>query len=121
MGLYEKSDISVSASRGFTARRGRIAVKTGDAAGVSMSVGHNEKLRVGRDRRSCELVLTENNISRLHCLIEFDAVRNGFVVTDVSTNGVYEREQRLPPHIPVLFAPGTVLALGNRRIQIELI
>ena len=57
---------------------------------------------------------TENEVSRKHAEITFDAKRNSFLITDLkSTNGVSINGQRIPPDMPHVITPGARIGLGS--------
>lgn len=70
-------------------------------------------LAVGRSA-SCELVLEDSQVSRRH--LRLAATPDGVLVEDLSTNGVFIGEQRLPRRC-MLVGP-TLLFLGNSAIEV---
>ncbi len=97
-----------------------MTVLSGEGAGRSVTVDAMEKVKIGRNEKDCELVIPSRDISRIHCIAEYDSERCMFIVTDCSMNGVFINGQRLPLNIPVLFAGGTILMLSNDSHQILL-
>jgi len=56
----------------------------------------------------------ENEVSRRHAEITFDAKRNSFFITDLkSTNGVSINGQKIPPDVPHVITPGARIGLGS--------
>jgi pSer/pThr/pTyr-binding forkhead associated (FHA) protein len=56
----------------------------------------------------------ENEVSRRHAEITFDAQRNMYYVTDLhSTNGVSINGQRIPADVPHVISPGVHIGLGS--------
>ena len=56
----------------------------------------------------------ENEVSRKHAEITFDAKRNSFYVTDLkSTNGVSINGQKIPADVPQVITPGARIGLGS--------
>ena len=103
-----------------TSGRGRVTVVKGAGVGSCVSIGSLERIRIGRYEKDSELALPSRNISRLHCTVEYDGMKNMYIITDFSTNGTFIGGQRLPKGIPVLFPPGTVLMLAGNDNLIEL-
>lgn len=62
---------------------------TGDYAGQSIPL--DEKgLTIGRDPVSCNIIISSDSISRMHCIIKFDGIQNSFTLTDTfSSNGTF--------------------------------
>jgi pSer/pThr/pTyr-binding forkhead associated (FHA) protein len=56
----------------------------------------------------------ENEVSRRHAEITFDAEKNSYYLTDLrSTNGVTINGQRIPPDMPHMISPGVRIGLGS--------
>jgi pSer/pThr/pTyr-binding forkhead associated (FHA) protein len=56
----------------------------------------------------------ENEVSRKHAEISYDARKNSYTVTDLqSTNGVSINGQKIPPDVPHSITPGTHIGLGS--------
>ena len=56
----------------------------------------------------------ENEVSRKHAEITFDAKRKSFLITDLkSTNGVFINGQKVPPDAPQVITPGARIGLGS--------
>jgi pSer/pThr/pTyr-binding forkhead associated (FHA) protein len=64
--------------------------------------------------RSLEILSTENEMSRKHAEITYDAQKNAYFITDLqSTNGVSINGEQIPPDVPHTIAPGMRIGLGN--------
>ena len=92
------------------------AVLTIEASSVPSRIGNRIDLIafpfvIGRLLTSLS---TENEVSRKHAEITFDAKRNSFLITDLkSTNGVSINGQRIPPDMPHVITPGARIGLGS--------
>jgi VWFA-related protein len=73
-------------------------------------------------RVDADLTIGDQNVSRRHAQITFDANRRAFFITDLnSSNGTYLNNQRLTAGQPVLIAGSAELSLGpNVTIRINL-
>ncbi len=116
-----RSEISIVHTTTASARRGCITVHSGEGAGASITLGMLETVSIGRNERSCDLIIPSRDISRVHCTAEYDAEKCAFIITDRSMNGVYIDGQRLPKNIPVILPSGTILYLANNMHSIRLI
>ena len=65
---------------------------------------------------------TDMIISKRHCLITYNAQKQRFIVTDVSTNGTYmQNGKRLRYNQPEQIVPGSILYLSREQIFIQLV
>ena len=64
---------------------------SGFFAGKTIELSNGRSLMIGRDPQQAQLVFPSdmNEISRVHCIITFDAVSQTFTVEDRSTNGTF--------------------------------
>jgi len=64
--------------------------------------------------RSLETLSTENEMSRKHAEITYDAQKNSYFITDLqSTNGVTINGEQIQPNVSHAIAPGMRIGLGN--------
>ena len=99
----------------------KVLVLTLDGTGERRELASGT-LSVGRAADN-DWVLTESGpdhkVSRRHCRFTFGA--DGASVTDLgSTNGTLMNGRALPPRVPTPLRGGEVLAIGNRRLRVEL-
>jgi VWFA-related protein len=68
------------------------------------------------------LIISDQNISRRHAQIDYDANRRAYVLTDLSSsNGTRLNDQRLSPNQPSLLSSGALIRLGpNVTIRFDL-
>lgn len=85
---------------------------SGSLTGVTFEVGQYDEVILGRDPAVCHLVLQAEGVSRQHCSIRYDRVRQQYCVTDFSTNGTYAGTNLLQKKVPIFVNRGTVLTLG---------
>ena len=75
-------------------------------------------ITIGRASEN-DVVLNQTEVSRKHVQISFDGSQ--YRVTDLgSANGTYLGERKLLPHVPQIWAAGTLLRVGKSFLQIEL-
>jgi len=72
-------------------KRSMISGISGFFAGKSMEIPAGRQMMFGRDPQQAQLVFPSdmNEISRIHCVVSFDAGSQSFVVEDRSTNGTF--------------------------------
>jgi hypothetical protein len=64
-------------------------------------------------RTEGQLIIPDQNISRRHAQLDYDASRRVFLLTDLnSSNGTLVNQQRLVPEQPVVLTNGMVFGLG---------
>jgi len=86
----------------------------GEYQGVSVPLEDGASIIIGRDASCCNLVISGSKISRKHCQIIYDKLRNKYFVTDFSTNGTYIKDgTRLVKEHSMELDPGTIITLGN--------
>lgn len=96
---------------------------SGPLAGKAVELGM-EPLAIGRDARMSNLIVPGDSgvISKRHCLLKFDSLKQGFVLEDCgSTNGTFLASgQRLTPGAPFPLKPGDRFYLAEPEIAFEL-
>lgn len=120
MSITKKYNAHITIQKSVSIRKGRITVLNGKNEGASLSIGDEDVVPVGRSAKKCEIVLDSDKISRIHCLIEYDGTDRAYIVTDISTNGVYLQNNRLPKNIPVLVPAGTIIELADKTYRLSL-
>lgn len=64
--------------------------------------------------RSMEILSAENEMSRKHAEITYDAQKNAYFITDLqSTNGVTINGEQIPPNVPYVITPNVHIGLGS--------
>lgn len=95
-------------------KMGGIVGISGQYEGASIDICGGERIVLGRDGEQCNLVITEQGISRKHCEIAYDAYNRQYQVTDYSTNGVFlGNGVRLTKGMTTNLDPGTVIQMAN--------
>lgn len=126
MSIYDRfvfknnTTVSIVYTKGAL-RRGRVEVIEKFGENQSITIDSLNPVYVGRQTKKCNLVISSMDISRVHCVIEFDDSKRAFIVTDCSTNGTFFNGSKLPKNIAVIFNSGTVLSLANDKHKIKLI
>jgi hypothetical protein len=83
----------------------------------------DEPIRIGRDARSCQLVLPAGTpgISKLHCMVRYDRGENTFVIEDCgSSYGTFLRSgEKLAARTPRRLEHGDAFYLGNTSVMFQ--
>lgn len=101
---------------------GIISVVSGSLKGMKIPIKNGETIFLGKDPKFSNLVFGNDyvNVSRVHCSITYDSDINAFYVVDLSTNGTYLSNKRLPKKTRTLVYVGTTINLANVDCQISL-
>lgn len=100
---------------------GRIKVTKGMAIGqAGYKFPATNKIVVGKNPKSCNLVVQNPHVSNIHCSVRYNAAGNTYIIKDHSTNGTFVGNVRLPKGIPAEYPAGTVLSLANGDTQVTL-
>ena len=104
------------------AQVGAIEGITGDYKGATINLKPGEKIMIGRDPQSCNIVLSseKKDISRTHCSVKYDPYTDSFKVIDMSSNGTFVNGQRLIKDQEMQLKAGTVISLGSGENQFRL-
>jgi len=89
---------------------------SGSCAGYQIPMDSGEEVVIGKDPALCAVVIDKkyDKVSRKHCGVRFDAMRNMYIVTDYSTNGTrVVGGQKLTPHSTSYVERGTTINLGH--------
>lgn len=72
------------------------------------------ELMIGRDGRECQVVVKRPDVSRKHCKISYNGEDGVYMVTNYSSNGVFNQDgDEFPQNIPVACSPGTTLVIAK--------
>ena len=104
------------------AQIGAIEGVCGQFANAVINLKPNEKVLIGRDPSSCNIVISseKKDISRTHCSVKYDPYTDSFKVIDMSSNGTFVGGQKLVRDQETQFPAGTVLSLGSGENQFRL-
>lgn len=95
-------------------KKGALIGLGGMYQGAELPIEIGETLTIGRDAEKSNLVIQEREISRAHCAVSFDPIRQCYTVTDYSTNGVYLKDgSQIAQGQPVYLYSGDTIRLGN--------
>lgn len=90
---------------------------SGEYAGAEIQIGAGDEITLGRNQNMCQLVFSEQDISRVHCVIQYVAVSQNegyYYVTDYSSYGTVMNDSiRLRKEARTKCPIGTKLTLGN--------
>ena len=84
-------------------------------------LGREGGVVIGREPGLCEVVLTDDSVSRMHARLEIN--RFGLVVSDLnSMNGVFVNENRVDYSCPQMgLSDGAILTLGEVPLRVEIV
>lgn len=81
-----------------------------------------EEFVIGRDVKQCNFILEAPWVSRVHCTISYDQNEQQYIVTDHSENGTFvQNGERLPRKIAQNVSVGSVIEIGEGRIQLQML
>ena len=90
---------------------------SGEYAGAVIEIGAGDEVTLGRNQNMCQLVFSEQDISRVHCVIQYVATSPSeayYYVTDYSSYGTIMNDSiRLRKEARTKCPIGTKLTLGN--------
>ena len=73
-----------------------------------------EEIVIGRDGACASIVIDNPKVSRRHCIIRYSPQNGGYLVTDTSSNGLFNKQgQAFPKNTPVACSAGTILVIGK--------
>lgn len=110
----ENEDISTSLS---ISRRdyGALICTHGTYLGSIIRFRPEQKIMIGRDGQTADLIINLPLVSRNHCSILYQYNRKEYEVTDYSSNGTFVNgRQRLLPHETYLLKPGSEICFGDK-------
>jgi pSer/pThr/pTyr-binding forkhead associated (FHA) protein len=92
-----------------------VKIQRGKSAGQEFTF--DKDFKIGREKE-CEIILTDDNVSRVHTEVEF--ARGSWWINDVeSTNGTFKGGARIS-HIPVKGRTSVSLGVGGPRLVFEI-
>lgn len=93
---------------------GTITGVSGSYAGAVIPVKSGDTIVIGRDPASCSIVLKDEKASRKHCTISYNGDNGMYAVTDLSVNGVFDKDGgRLPEKTAVPMSAGSEIRIGK--------
>ncbi len=89
---------------------------SGMYAGARIPMTDGEYLLLGRQADNHLVFEGQENVSRSHCRIKWDAAGGKYFIRDYSSTGTYLNgtEDCLPQNLDLALAPGSRIALGNK-------
>lgn len=115
-GSYLEDDGRTVGTQGATreAAGGALLCTRGNLNGARVPIADHEMITIGRDGASCNLVLSDMDISRRHCTVQFVSGENCYYVTDYSSLGVkLNGFETLQKNVPTKCQRGSRILLGN--------
>lgn len=97
-----------------------VAVVGGPVAGKSWMIPPNQMMKVGRSATEVNLRIEKpDDLSRIHCMLTYEADKGVFRIRDVSSFGVYYNGKRLEKGKDYEFRPPARFALASPACLIE--
>lgn len=95
-------------------KKGALIGLGGMYQGAELPIEIGDTLTIGRDAEKSNLVIPEKEISRIHCSVSFNPIRQCYMITDFSTNGVYLKDgSQIAQRQPVYLYSGDTIRMGN--------
>ena len=95
-------------------KMGTLNFISGEYKGARISLKSEEEITIGRNQEICQLVFTEKDISRKHCVIRYSGKSGHYYVTDYSSLGTIMNDSiRLQKGVETKCSVGTKLTLGS--------
>lgn len=93
---------------------GALVCTKGSMQGAEINILDNEIITIGRDGALSNLILSDRDVSRRHCTVQFSAVENCYYVTDYSSFGTrINGSVPLEREVTTRCARGTKIVLGQ--------
>lgn len=93
---------------------GHIYGLRGMYATADIDISDGTPLVIGRSPKLANLVINDPQISKVHCVIEYNSEKQKYSFIDKSTNGTFLKDgKRLYPNRRYVFNAGDVFFLAN--------
>ncbi len=96
---------------------GAIQFITGQLQGATIPVENRNRIIIGRDPSSANIILNNKDISRCHCEIQYNSIDGCYYICDYSSYGLYVNGQQIPKNKPILCNAGDKISLANGENQ----
>lgn len=94
----------------------KLKVKRGPDEGKSRTVSYGHTIYIGRDASSCQLVLSDDSISRKHASLHIND-QNKMVITDLgSQNGTFINGKMITE--PLVLQQGDIITIGENVLEL---
>lgn len=94
---------------------GALICTEGAYVGSIIRIKPEQRIRIGRDGSSSDIIVNLPLVSRLHCEVIYHAEQNEYEIKDFSSNGTFVNgDKRLIPNETYLLKPCTELCFGDR-------
>ena len=86
---------------------------SGEFKDAEIPIQPGETIAIGRSA-TCNLVLQNPAVSRVHCYVQYDDSKGDYIVRDVSMHGVYDSFGKpIEKNVDVKIKPGTTIQIGK--------
>lgn len=80
-------------------------------------ISDSKFIAIGRSKK-CNIVIDDDEISRVHCYVRFDSYDNTFILCDNSSNGTFDENARLNKGEKYKYKSGTKINLVNSNCEL---
>ena len=110
----EHSPQDDSVMDGTWKKQGALIGLDGEYKDATIPIHPGERIILGRDPESCNLIFQDNAVSRVHCYIQYDEQKEEYIVIDVSTFGVFDSfDKPIERNVEVRIKPGKRIQIGK--------
>ena len=93
---------------------GRVEGIRGIYAGAVIDMQPDEVITIGRSPYEANIVLSSPEVSRIHCIIKYDAKTGQYIVEDKSSNGIFlGNGTRLAKDTQTRLPGGTIIYISD--------
>ena len=97
-----------------------VVVEKGLLKGSRYELSLGMRLSIGSDPGQCTLVIPEEGVDPIHCVVSYDFTRKQYHIRDYSGKGIAVKGYRLDPHRVNLLPGETTVFLGSEKNAIYL-
>jgi DNA-binding LytR/AlgR family response regulator len=112
--LMKKEKTVCEQKKILTEKQGVLTGVAGGCQGTTICFRPEQRILIGRDRKTVDVVVNLPKVSRIHCVIVYHQQNNIYEITDFSRNGTYlSGGKRLVPDTAYCVKPGTRISFGD--------
>ncbi len=95
-------------------KQGTLIGLSGEYKNAAIPLRSGEVIVIGRDASQCNLILQNPNVSRVHCYVQYNGLKEEYIIKDVSKYGVRdEMGHPIERNVEVHMRPGRRFTIGN--------
>ena len=132
-GKKKKPDSSLLSAFGNMTKKGQKQPETeapevhlikgisGFYAGGNFEIETGEEIKIGSDAKSCQIIINDEKVNPVHCVISYQSKKKSFIVVDKSISGTFTEDgKRLPAGKSTPCSSGTIIVLGSTAHKFQL-